>query len=93
MPPGVYTSADEGLLATYAETLADYRDACADLVSQGRYVQGSTGQLVISPAMKLKNELARQLSSLGARLGLDPAARQSLNVEDGQEDTGKFGIH
>jgi P27 family predicted phage terminase small subunit len=84
---GVFKITDEMALAIHCETVADYWQACADVAAQGRYVSGSTGQLVQSPASKAKNELARLMLSQIVRLGLDPIARQALHApEEGKAD-------
>lgn len=88
---GVFKITDEMALASHCETVADYWNACADLAEQGRYVKGSTGQLVQSPAAKAKNELARLMLSQIARLGLDPIARQALYAPEESSTEDPFG--
>lgn len=93
MPGGVYTDADHGLLAAYCVAVANHQEATLALKSQPQMVTGSTGQPVVNPLFKHQGEQARLIVTLGARLGLDPVARQSLSTEavDAEED--KFGIH
>lgn len=92
MPVGVYTTADESLLAAYVEAVADFHEATRAVLTQGRYIAGSTGQLVLSPAVKDKNEQSRLIMSLGARLGLDPTSRQSLNTPEAAEQDEFAGL-
>ncbi|MFC3079504.1 phage terminase small subunit P27 family [Phenylobacterium terrae] len=92
MPAGVYAATDENLLAAYCEAVAGWREATEAIKTQGRYVNGSTGQLVISPAVKDQNTQADQMNRLGARLGLDPVSRQNINAPETEEDN-EFNIH
>ncbi len=94
MPSGVYAAADESLMAAYCEAVALHRMATTEAIKLPVTV-GSTGQLTVSPWVKIQSDQARLIMSLGARLGLDPASRQSLNVEDSDRtaDAMPFGIH
>lgn len=94
MPVATYTRADESLIAAYCEAVALHRRATAEIDAKGMTVAGSTGQLTISPFVKIQADQARLIVSLGGRLGLDPASRQSLHVEDTDPaDDGFFGLH
>ncbi|MDO1559813.1 phage terminase small subunit P27 family [Brevundimonas sp. 2R-24] len=91
MPEGVYTVADEGLLAAYCEAVALHRRATAEVAAQGAVTTGSTGQLTVSPWVKIKSDQARLITAIGARLGLDPAARSSLQLQAPDETPDEFG--
>lgn len=80
MPLGVWTGADENLLAAYCEAAALHHEAADTLKTEPKVTIGSTGQAVVSPWVKIMADQARLMASLGARLGLDPLARQSINV-------------
>lgn len=80
MPIGVYAVADERLIAAYCEAAARHEEATTALMEVELVTTGSTGQLVASPWLKIQNDQARLLTTIGARLGLDPAARQSLST-------------
>lgn len=92
MPAATYAATDAFILSTLCEAVADYFDACKALREQGRYIAGSTGQLVLSPAVKDKNEQARLIYTLSQRLYLDPVARQALLAgEPGKVEDDEFG--
>lgn len=81
MPEAVYTTADSFLLGAYCEAVSMWMEA-TDYFAKGgdRIVKGSSGQDVVSPWVKIQADSARQILQIGARLGLDPAARQALNT-------------
>jgi P27 family predicted phage terminase small subunit len=93
MPRGVYTSLDSALLAAFCVAVANWEAATLALKSEPQTVTGSTGQPVLNPLFKHQSEQARLIESLGARLGLNPVARQSLTVGESGPSGGKFGIH
>ena len=80
MPAGVWTGADENLIAAYCEAAALHHEAADRLKTEPKVVVGSTGQAVVSPWVKIMADQARLMASLGARLGLDPLARQAINA-------------
>lgn len=90
MPLNVYTGADEHLLSAYCEAVARHREASEALKVYGLVSTGSTGQEVVSPWLKIQNDQARLIVTLGARLGLDPVARQALATGDDTPAKGKF---
>lgn len=93
MPQSVWSAADSLLLATYCEAAAQWSEATSYFRDGGeRVVSGSTGQPIMSPWIKIQSDSARQMLQIGARLGLDPAARQSLNIGEDEKDTNPFLI-
>jgi P27 family predicted phage terminase small subunit len=80
MPEGVYTALDESLLAAYVHTVIDFEELIEEARKQPVMIEGSMGQQIIHPARKAKSEQAVKIASLGARLGLDPIARNSINA-------------
>jgi len=80
MPAGVWTTGDENLLAAYCEAAALHHEAADKLKTEPKVSVGSTGQAVVSPWVKIMADQARLMASLGARLGLDPLARQAINI-------------
>ena len=81
MPAGMYTKADKQLLIGYCETAAVLKDILKELQGAPLMVEGSTGQMRANPLLKVKDEQTRILATAGARLGLDPISRQSIEVE------------
>lgn len=90
MPEGVYAATDEHLLSAYCEQVVIFQTASVTLSTEPAVVTGSQGQLVPSPWVKILNEASRLISTLGAQLGLNPAARQSLAVEQPKQETNPF---
>ncbi len=89
MPPSTYSATDTGGIAVYAAAWADHKRATEALRSEPSLVVGSTGNLVVNPWYKIKNEAARIMMSMGDRLGLDPKARAALAPAK-QEKKSKF---
>lgn len=79
MPVGVYSVCDEGLLSAYCEAVALHAQATKALLTEPLVIVRGTGGLSVSPWISIQSDQARLMASLGARLGLDPVARQSLN--------------
>ena len=80
MPLGVYEKTDAALLAAYCEQVAAHDEAIAKIAELGSMVTGSQGQLVVSPWAKMRNESARLIVTLGAKLGLSPVDRANVNA-------------
>ena len=53
-------------------------------------VPGSTGAQVPSPWIKILNQQAAILASLGDRLGLDPKSRTALKLPSARQQRSKF---
>ena len=90
MPEGVYKTTDKHLLVAYCEQAASHEEACTKIAEQGAVVEGSQGQPVVSPWVKVRNEAAGKLVTLGARLGLSPADRAAVGTGDGKKETNPF---
>lgn len=90
MPEGVYSACDEHLLATYCEQVVMFQMAVAALNSEPPITTGSQGQQVVSPWVKVMNEASRLISTVGAQLGLNPSARQNINVDKGEPEDDCF---
>lgn len=90
MAPGVYAATDQFILECFCQEVAVYHEATHVLKHDGYVATGSTGQPVTSPWRKIQLEAIQNIHKLGARLHLDPVARQSI-VGGAVEDDG-FGI-
>jgi P27 family predicted phage terminase small subunit len=90
MPPGLYTSADASVLAVYCIAWAIYRNTLAVVSREGMFGTGSMGQKVINPALLLQAKQAELLLKASDRLGLSPAARSRIALEDPSDGQGKF---
>ncbi len=78
MPPGLYRKVDSFILASFATAWALHKKAVEELRATGQYVVEGARGLQPSPWVKILNEQAKLMASLGDRLGLDPKARAAL---------------
>lgn len=92
MPAGVFTSADNYLLAAYCEAVATHQLATRMLVEGEHECEGSTGQRKLSPWFGLQADNARLIVTIGAKLGLDPVSRQNINTQPEQADNEFDGL-
>ncbi|NVD44838.1 P27 family phage terminase small subunit [Qipengyuania atrilutea] len=90
MPTGVFKTTDQYLLAAYAEQVAAHEEAVREITKGGAVVMGSQGQPVVSPWVKIRNEAAGKLVTLGARLGLSPVDRSNLKSDDAGQSSNPF---
>jgi P27 family predicted phage terminase small subunit len=77
MPTGVYASADTFMLSAFAVAWSNHKRACQALLGQSLVINGSKGA-ARNPLLLVANSQAKLMTSLGARLGLDPQSRMSL---------------
>jgi P27 family predicted phage terminase small subunit len=82
MPPGVFKKTDKHLLVAYCEQVASHEEAVKKIERDGSVVNGSQGQLVVSPWVRIRNEAAGKIVTLGARLGLSPTDRANVNAPE-----------
>ncbi|WP_246389001.1 phage terminase small subunit P27 family [Microvirga mediterraneensis] len=90
MPPELYTKADSGLIADYATAWSIKKQAVARLAAEGLTVTGSQGQDVKHPCINIISEMMRLNMAQGDRLGLDPKARQALQLKADEKPKSKF---
>jgi P27 family predicted phage terminase small subunit len=82
MPPGIYRRADSLILASFATAWALHKKAVEQLRATGEYViEGARGPQP-GPWVKILNDQAKLMASLGDRLGLDPKSRAGLKLPD-----------
>lgn len=85
MAEGVYTACDTELLAAYCSACSTHREAVKQIRKQGQAVDDKP-----NPWIKEQRQQAQVITTLGTRLGLDPAARASIKVPE-KKPAGKFG--
>lgn len=90
MPPRLYAACDSQLLAAYCVASEIHHQATLAIKKEGAISTGESGAPYQSPWVSILNREAQLLATLGSRLGLDPAARSSLNVPKGTEKKSKF---
>lgn len=86
MPKGVFLATDTHLMSAYCEQVAAHDEAVAMIFEHGSIVQGSTGQEVASPWVRIRNESANKILALGSKLGLSPTDRMNLPSTDDYEE-------
>lgn len=91
MPDSLYTQADQETLAAYCVAAEAHKNA-ATMVSAGLLtVVTPKGEERPSAWLRIMNDQARIMATLGSRLGLDPSARNSLQMKvDGDAPVSKF---
>lgn len=97
MSKGVYTACDTELLASYCQACSLHKKAVY-VNSHGRYKAYKDG--IITNSMytdtngkdwiRIQKEQATNMASIGTRLGLDPAARTAIKIQN-KKPKGKFG--
>ena len=92
MPPGVYSAFDSFLLSAFGMAWAIHERAAHEIGNPGFVwiVRNATGGQTPSPWMKILNQQAMILASLGDRLGLDPKSRAALKLPDARQRESKF---
>jgi phage terminase small subunit len=92
MPSGVYSALDSFHLAAFAMAWVIHKRAAHEIGNPGFAftVPGSTGSQVTSPWIKILNQQATIMASLGDRLGLDPRSRAALRLPSANQQRSKF---
>jgi P27 family predicted phage terminase small subunit len=75
----------------FCSAYSTFRLSIIEINENGLVVEGATGGPIKNPALTSKNEALRQMSSFGAALGLDPAARGRLMGGNGGDKGNAFG--
>jgi P27 family predicted phage terminase small subunit len=80
MPPDIYRRPDSFILASFATAWALHKKAVEHLQKTGEHtVQTARGEQV-GPWVRILNDQAKLMASLGDRLGLDPKSRAALHL-------------
>jgi phage terminase small subunit len=84
MPPKVFSALDSFALSAFAVAWAVHKRAAHEMNNPDFewIVTSSQGTLQPSPWIKIANQQAALLASLGDRLGLNPKARAALHVDE-----------
>lgn len=93
MPPHLYGAADTELLAAYCDAVEMRRAASMKIRGGGELLDPSPGQEVEAPSkwFAVVTQQATLIAALGSKLGLDPAARSSINLPPAPDQASKFG--
>lgn len=90
MPPGVYRRVDSFILSSFATAWALHKKAVEELAASGLYVVEDERGQKPSAWVRILNEQAKIMASLGDRLGLDPKARAALKTPEPEKPRSKF---
>ena len=92
MPPSVYSALDSFLLSAFAMAWMIHKRAAHEIGNPGFVwiVKNATGGQTPSPWIKILNQQAMILASLGDRLGLDLKSRAALKLPDARQKQSKF---
>jgi P27 family predicted phage terminase small subunit len=84
MPPSVYAGADSFLLAAFATAWSLHRQAVMEIGKPDfeHVVKSARGGRQVNPWLRIVNQQAMLMASLGDRLGLNPKARASLHMPE-----------
>lgn len=85
LPPQLFATADEALLASYCTAASLHRKAAIALRKEGLVVTGASGAPYQNPWISIVNTQAQRLATLGTQLGLSPAARNALVAPEADE--------
>ncbi|MGS8281620.1 phage terminase small subunit P27 family [Pseudomonas sp. PARCl1] len=85
----ILTDTDLHNLEVFAMAYQRWREAQEDITKNGIVVMGAK-QEIKNPACTVANESARQISTFGAALGLDPAARARLKPGEEEDEENEF---
>jgi len=78
-------------LEVFCSAYGTFREADLEVAENGLVVEGATGGPVKNPALTAKNEAARQMSTFGALLGLDPSSRGRIMGPNKAGEGNEFG--
>ena len=92
MPPQLYGAADTEILAAYCDAVEMRLAAVMKIQRGGELLDATPGQRAKDPSawFAVAAQQASLIAKLGSKLGLDPAARSSINLPSAQQAS-KFG--
>jgi P27 family predicted phage terminase small subunit len=82
---GVLTYVDRGVLAVYCQAYGRWAEAEVELRSRGEVIETTNGNMVQSPWLQIANKAMEQMLRAAKELGLTPAARSAIKVEQPAE--------
>ena len=94
MPPGLYRRLDSFLLAAFSMAWAVHKRASEEIAKPEFewIIVNDHGTAQPSPWLKILNTQAGVLANLGGRLGLDPTARQALQLPEQRKQSRFYGL-
>ncbi|MBR9756416.1 MULTISPECIES: phage terminase small subunit P27 family [Cobetia] len=87
----ILTRSDLHQLEAYCDAYATWRQAVVEIQQCGLVLESpATGAPIKNPALTAKNEAARQMTTFGSALGLDPSSRARLAVPGSKDAANPF---
>lgn len=77
---GYFNDGHVQLLHSYAAAAVMLKRSAALLEAEGYTSEGSQGQLIQHPAVRMQAEAIKLLNTLSARLAIDPASQRSASI-------------
>lgn len=84
---------DVAALEAFCLAYQDMRDAHADIAARGLWVTGSQGQQVANPMLNAAAKARGQIATIGAQLGLTPAARLRMTLPEKEADSDEAALY
>src|SRR5215217_4712758 len=82
LPIKTFAALDSFLLTSFAEAWSLHKAAVIAIQAEGHISEGSTGQPVVNPWIKVLNEQARIMLALSGKLYLDPVSRLAIRTDE-----------
>jgi P27 family predicted phage terminase small subunit len=86
LPRGLLGQADSQAVERMAVAWATFRECCRKITGNNLTTVGSTGQLTVSPFLKIRSMAAMEMHKAGEVLGLSPVARARITQPDNPGD-------
>lgn len=86
---GILFKSDRGVIACYAQAMADMQHATDTLKEEGRYL-GSDERKFIHPAEKVRQDAIATIRSLARELGFGPASRSGIKADKKKDSIDEF---
>ena len=78
---GILATVDRQVLIRYCEAWSEWLELAELIGKSGKLLRGRDGGLVRNPAWLLRRDVARDLDTLAAQLGVTPTARLRNNIK------------
>ena len=76
---GMLVAVDTEMIASYAEAMATYQNACRELKKSGDVIEGEKGNPMINPFFNVRERSLKQAKEIGLLFGITPSARAKIS--------------
>lgn len=90
-PPGMLKSLDMAILEAYVVNICLMRDAADEINKSGHLSEGSNGNMVISPYVRILNTASIAVAKFAGELGFTPSSRSRIRVPKEKPAENPFG--